>query len=62
MSKKNKKEIKKDQTGKKLLIKKIIKIIIMLIIGFLVICALPFICFVLVVLYSMFIDIDSISN
>ena len=59
MSKKNKKEIKKDQTGKKLLIKKIIKIIIMLIIGFLVICALPFICFVLVVLYSMFIDLPS---
>ena len=59
MSKKNEKEIKKEQTGKKLLIKKIIKIIIMLIIGFLVICALPFICFVLVVLYSMFIDLPS---
>ena len=59
MSKENKKDIKKETTGNKSLIKKIIKIIIILIVGFIIICALPFIYFVLVVLYSMFIDVPS---
>ena len=59
MSKENKKDIKKETTVNKSLIKKIIKIIIILIVGFIIICALPFIYFVLVVLYSMFIDVPS---
>ena len=59
MSKENKKDIKKETTGNKSLIKKIIKIIIILIVGVIIICALPFIYFVLVVLYSMFIDVPS---
>ena len=59
MSKENNKEIKGETTGKKSLIKKIIKIIIILIVGYIVICALPFIYFVLVVLYSIFIDIPA---
>ena len=59
MSKENNKEIKQETTSNKSLIKKIIKIIIILIVGFIVICALPFIYFVLVVLYSRFIDIPS---
>ena len=59
MSKENKKEIKQETTGKKLIIKKIIKIIIILIVVFIVICALPFISFVLTMLYSMFIDVPS---
>ena len=59
MSKENNKEIKQETTGNKSLIKKAIKIIIILIVGFIVICALPFIYFVLTILYSMFIDIPS---
>ena len=59
MYKVNKKEIKQETTNKKSLIKKIIKIIIILIVGFIVICALPFIYFIGVILYSMFIDIPS---
>lgn len=59
MSKDNNKKIKQQMTGNKSLIKKIIKIIIILIVGFIVICLLPFIYFVLVILYSMFIDIPS---
>lgn len=59
MSKDNNKKIKQEMTGNKSLIKKIIKIIIILIVGFIVICLLPFIYFVLVILYSMFIDIPS---
>ena len=59
MSKDNNKKIKQETTGNKSLIKKIIKIIIILIVGFIVICAFPFIYFVLVILYSMFIDIPS---
>ena len=59
MSKEKKSEIKNEINGKKSLLKKIIKIIIILIVGFIIICALPFIYFVLVVLYSMFIDIPS---
>jgi hypothetical protein len=59
MSKENKKGINQETNGKKSIIRKIIKIIIILIVGFIVICALPYIYFVLVVLYSMFIDIPS---
>ena len=59
MSKENKKETKKETTDKKSLGKKIIIIIIILLVGFIVICALPFLYFVGVILYSMFIDIPS---
>ena len=59
MSKENKKDIKEEVIGKKSIIKRMIKIIIVLIIGFIIICALPFIYFILMVLYSMFIDIPS---
>ena len=59
MSKENKKEKKQKTTDKKSLVKKIIIIIIILIVGFIVICALPFLYFVGVMLYSMFIDIPS---
>ena len=59
MSKENNKEIKQETTGNKSLIKKILKIIIILIVGFIVICLLPFIYFILVILYSIFIDIPS---
>ena len=59
MSKENNKEIKQETPSNKSPIKKIIKILIFLIVGFIVICALPFVYFVLVVLYSMFIDIPS---
>ena len=59
MSKENKKEIKQEITGKKSLIKKIIKIIIILFVGFIVISSLPFLYFVVVVLYNMYIDIPS---
>ena len=59
MSKENKKEIKKETTDMKSLGKKIIIIIIILIVGFIVICALPFLYFVGVILYSMFIDMPS---
>ena len=59
MSKENMKEIKQETTGKKLIIKKIIKIIIIIIVVFIVICALPFIYFILTMLYSMFIDVPS---
>ena len=59
MSKENKKETKKETTDKKSLGKKIIIIIIILLVGFIVICALPFLYFVGVILYSMFIDMPS---
>ena len=59
MSKEKKKDIKVEPTRKKSIIKKIIIIIIILIIGFIVINILPFLYFILVVLYSMFIDIPS---
>jgi hypothetical protein len=59
MSKENKKETKQQTTGKKSLIKKIIKIIIILIVVFIVICILPFLYFVGVILYSMFIDVPA---
>lgn len=59
MSKEKKKDIKAEPAGKKSIIKKSIIIIIILIIGFIVINILPFLYFILVVLYSMFIDIPS---
>lgn len=59
MNKENKKETKKETTDKKSLGKKIIIIIIILLVGFIVICALPFLYFVGLILYSMFIDIPS---
>ena len=59
MNKQNKKETKQETTNKKSLVKKIIKIIIILIIGFIVICALPFLYFIGVILYSMFIDVPA---
>ena len=59
MSKENKIDHKKETTDKKKLIKKIIRIVIILIVGFIVICALPFLCFVGVISYSLFIDVPS---
>lgn len=56
------KGIKQEKTGKKSLIKKIIKVIIILIIGFIVICALPYLYFIGVILYSMFIDVPAKPN
>ena len=53
------KENKKETTDKKTLGKKIIIIIIILLVGFIVICALPFLYFVGVILYSVFIDMPS---
>ena len=59
MSKENKKGKKQEKTGKKSIVKRIIIIILILIVGFIVICTLPFIYFVLTVLYSMFIDVPA---
>ena len=59
MIKENKKEIKQETTDKKFLVKKTIKIILILIVGFIIICALPFLYFVGVILYSIFIDIPA---
>ena len=59
MSKENNKTIKQKTTDKKMLWKKIIKIIITFIVGFIVISALPFLYFVGVILYSIFIDIPA---
>ena len=59
MSKENKKDKKQEITGKKSLIKRIIIIVIILIVGFIIICALPFLYFVGVILYSMFIDVPA---
>ena len=56
------KGIKQEKIGKKSLIKKIIKVIIILIIGFIVICALPYLYFIGVILYSMFIDVPTKPN
>ena len=53
------KEKNKESKEKKPLVKRIIKIILLLVIGFIVVCALPFIFFVLTILYSMFIDIPA---
>ena len=59
MCKENKKEIKQKTTDKKSFVKKIIKIIIILIVGFIVICALPFLYFFCLILYSIFIDVPA---
>ena len=59
MSKENNKEIKSEIAEKKSVTKKIIKIAIILIIGIIIICALPFLYFVGIILYSMFIDIPA---
>ena len=56
MSKENKKQ---ETSAKKSLVKRIIIIIVILIVGFVVICALPFLYFVGVMLYSMFIDVPT---
>ena len=52
-------EIEKKKIDKKKLIKRIIIITIIIILGFIVIHLLPFLCFVGIILYSMFIDIPS---
>jgi hypothetical protein len=59
MDKELKNEINKEKNNKKLLFKKIIIIIIILIVGFIVISSLPFLYFVVVILYSMFIDMPA---
>lgn len=59
MTSQNKGEIINKKTDKKTLLKKIIKIIILLIVVVLVICALPFIFFILTILYSMYIDVPA---
>lgn len=59
MSKELNKETKQETTDKKAPIKKVVTIIIILIAAFIGIYLLPFIYFVLVVLYSMFIDIPA---
>ena len=56
MSKENKKQ---ETNGKKTLIKRIIIIILILIVGFIVICSLPFLYFVGIILYSIFIDVPA---
>lgn len=59
----NEKEVEssteKQPTGKKKIIKTLVISSIVLIAGFIIICALPFLWFVGVVLYNMFIDIPS---
>ena len=50
---------KKEKTDKKKIIKRIIIIVAILIVGFIVISLLPFLCFIGIVLYSMFIDVPS---
>ena len=61
MSKENKKEIDVEQCKKsrKKIIKRIIIILSILVIGFIIICLLPFLCFIGIVLYSMFIDVPA---
>lgn len=61
MSKKNKKEtnVKSEKKGNKKIIKRIIIILAVIIIGFIVISLLPFLYFVGVILYSIFIDIPA---
>ena len=48
-----------EEKNSKKIIKKIIIITLIVVIGFIIICALPFLYFVGVILYSMFIDIPS---
>ena len=61
MKKENKKEINIEQgkKSKKKIIKRIIIILAILVIGFIVISLLPFLYFILVILYSMFIDMPA---
>ena len=61
MEKENKKEqnIEKGKSNKKKIIKRIIKIAVLLVVGFIVISLLPFLYFIVTVLYSMFIDVPS---
>jgi hypothetical protein len=59
MSNENKQEKKPKTIDKKSLIKKIIIIIVILIIGFIIISLLPFLYFIAVILYSVFIDVPS---
>jgi hypothetical protein len=53
------KEDKNESIEKKSLTKKVLKIALILIIVFVIICVLPFLYFILVVLYSVFIDVPS---
>ena len=53
------KENKKEPTDKKKTIKKIIKITLIIVVGIIVICLLPFISIILSLLYRMFIDVPS---
>ena len=61
MSKENEKEVnvQSDKKSEKKIIKKILIILAILFIGFIIICLLPFLYFVGVILYSMFIDVPS---
>ena len=61
MKNENKKEINIEhgKNNKKKIIKKIIKILVILFIGFIVISLLPFLYFICIVLYSLFIDVPS---
>ena len=61
MEEENKKEqnIEKGKSNKKKLIKRIIKIAVLLVVGFIVISLLPFLYFIVTVLYSMFIDVPA---
>lgn len=56
------KENKKEPTDKKKTIKKIIKITLIIVVGIIVICLLPFISIILSLLYRMFIDVPSKSK
>ena len=61
MKKENKKVVNNENkpTDKKKIIKKVIKILAILVVVGIVICLLPFLYFVVVVLYSMFIDVPA---
>ena len=61
MKKENKKVVnnEKKPTDKKKIIKKVIKILAILVVVGIVICLLPFLCFAVVILYSMFIDVPA---
>ena len=55
----NEKQVNQEKNNNKRIIKKIIKIFVVLFVGFIVISTLPFLYFVAVILYSMFIDIPA---
>ena len=61
MSEENKNEIntKQCKNSKKKIIKRIIIILAILVIGFIIICLFPFLYFIGVILYSMFIDVPA---